>query len=150
MPVKQLMIAAAGATLMVAAPPAATPAKAATPAYCGTGLVAGLSLCLSWEMKRSEYRALIARANAGDRDAALTLAQFEDERDDIRSEGGKWWARAAQLGECQAIRKLRDDSARAGNVRVAAQWRKQIDRHRCTAQVDDERWMGSRWLLGKQ
>ncbi|HWU95481.1 MAG TPA: hypothetical protein VN029_07775 [Sphingomonas sp.] len=146
MSARKLGIAAAGAMLVAVTLPAATPARAAAAAYCGTGLVAGLSLCLSWEMKRSEYRALIARANAGDRDAALTLAQFEDERDDIRSDGGKWWARAAQLGECQAIRKLRDDAARTGKARVAAQWRKQIDRYNCTLEVSGERWMGGPWM----
>jgi hypothetical protein len=152
MPVKQLMIAAAGATLMVAALPAATPARAAAPAYCGGSLVAGLSLCLTWEMRVSEYRALIARANAGDRDAALTLAQFEDERAFANHSGpggGKWWARAAQLGECQALRRMRDAADQGRNAKAAAQWRKQIDRYNCTLQADGERWMGGPWMRDK-
>ncbi|WHU01724.1 MULTISPECIES: hypothetical protein [unclassified Sphingomonas] len=145
-----LLLAATAGLALATIPPATPEARASTVPFCGTGLVAGLAICLSWNIKRSEYRTLVARANAGDRDAALTLAQFEDERDDIQSDGRKWWARAAQLGECQAIRKLRDDAASAGNARLAAHWRKQVDRYRCTVRVYGERWMGSRWLLGKQ
>lgn len=145
-----LLLAATASLAVTTAAPVAPKAHASAAPWCGTGLVAGMAICISWEMKRSEYRALVTRANAGDRDAALTLAQFEDERDDIRSNGDRWWARAAYLGECQAIRKLRDDAARIGNARVTAHWRRQIDRHNCTAQVDSERWMGSRWLLGRQ
>lgn len=149
MPVRRLMIVAACTMPLVAAPPVATPARAATPAYCGASLVAGFSLCVTWEMRLSEYRALIARANAGDRDAALTLAQFEEYRAFTNHggpDGSKWWARAAQLGECQALRRQRDVAVLIGNAKGAAQWLKQIDRYNCTLEVTGERWMGGPWM----
>lgn len=133
-------IAISAAALAATAPPMATPATAANAGLCGSSLVAGTSLCV-WIMTMSEHRALVARANAGNRDAALKLAQFEDDRRDTRADASKWWRRAADLGECQAIRKLRDDAARIGNQRMAGYWRGQIGRYRCAPKVDRERMM---------
>jgi hypothetical protein len=94
-------------------------------------------------MKLSEYRALIKRANAGDAEAALTLAQFEDER--VLSGGaggGKWWRLAAEHGDCQALRHMRDLEIGRGNPAAASKWRARIRSNRCAPSVGSERWLG--------
>jgi hypothetical protein len=118
-------------------------ASVAPNARCGTGLVAGVSGCIEWMMKLSEYRDLIARAQKGDNVAAVKLAQFEDSRDDRRVEGGrKWWLLAAERGDCQALRTMRDAEKEAGRTAAADKWQARIRSHRCQSLVTGERWLG--------
>ncbi|MBC9032947.1 hypothetical protein IAG41_11130 [Sphingomonas sp. JC676] len=94
-------------------------------------------------LKLSEYRDLIARARKGDNDAAVKLAQFEDTRDDRTAEGGRrWWLLAAERGECQALRTMRDDESRRGRRAAAAKWRTRIRWNSCAPSVQGERWLG--------
>lgn len=118
---------------------------AGTPAPpCGGVLIAGAASCIKWEMKRSEYRALVKRANAGEAHAALVLAQFEDERVLNGGSGGaKWWLLAAKRGNCQALRHMRDLEINRGDRRAAAKWRTGIRQNRCAPFVRGERWFGA-------
>ncbi|NIJ21511.1 hypothetical protein FHS95_003214 [Sphingomonas naasensis] len=110
---------------------------------CGGVLIAGAASCIKWELKLSEYRALIRRANAGDAEAALKLAQFEDERVLHGGAGGaKWWLLAAERGDCQALRRMRDLATGRGDPALAAKWRTRIRWNRCAPSVDRERWLG--------
>jgi len=111
---------------------------------CGGVLVAGFAACLTWEMKVSEYRALTRRANAGDAEASLTLAQFEDDRALNGGPGGrKWWLLAAERGDCQALRHMRDVDVDRGRSAAAAKWRTRIRWNRCAPSVSGERWFGT-------
>ncbi len=110
---------------------------------CGTGLVAGMASCIEWMMKISEYRDLAARARKGDNEAAVKLAQFEDERRDRRPDGGwQWWILAAKRGDCQALRTVRDVETSMGRSAAAAQWQTLVRRNRCKPKVPGERWLG--------
>jgi hypothetical protein len=114
---------------------------ASSPAPCGA-LVAGVAGCIKWEMKLSEYRALVRRANAGDTEAAVKLAQFDDERLYDSARGRKWWILAAERGDCQALRYMRDVEAYGGRPAAAAKWRTRIRWNRCAPSVKYERRFG--------
>ncbi|MDF7774695.1 hypothetical protein P1X14_05500 [Sphingomonas sp. AOB5] len=132
-----------GAALLLLAA-SASPAHATTEARCGTGLIAGMSICIEWRMKLSEYRSLIARANRGDAEAALKLAQFEDEREDrpANTNPRNWWLLAAERGECQALRRMRNEAIRVGKPAEAGKWRTRIRWNQCAPTVRGERWLG--------
>jgi hypothetical protein len=116
---------------------------ASSPAYCGGVLVAGSALCIEWEMKLSEYRSLVRRAHAGDAEAALKLAQFEDERALNGGAGGwKWWLLAAERGDCQALRRMHQVASIEGQRATATRWRTRMRWAKCATTVSGERYLG--------
>ena len=106
---------------------------------CGALVAGAAATCLKWEMKVSEYRKLVRRAHAGDIEATLTLAQFDDERLYDGGRGRKWWLLAAERGDCQALRHMRDFES-GGRSAAAAKWRTRIRWNRCAPSVKHERW----------
>lgn len=117
--------------------PLAVPSRveARTELRCGVGLVAGMASCIDWKMKASEYRRLKARALKGDREASATLAFFEDAREDRVADNrdGQWRRLAAEQGDCDAIRILRDEALEKRQRATAVRWQTRIRWNGCAA-----------------
>jgi len=106
-----------------------TSASAATD-RCGPTLVAGMSLCLTWAMKRSDYASLVEKARAGDDDAADTLGDFHSlsMRAEEQHLQWRWWRLAAHRGHCNAIVKM---GGMSDHPKEARRWRAEAKRRRC-------------------
>jgi hypothetical protein len=131
-----LFLCAGLALLLAPAIPAIAPAHArADSSRCGVGLVAGVAGCITWHMKISEYKALVARAHAGDNAAALELAGFEEMREDrdVREPGRKWRLLAAERGDCNAIRGMLEGATRAKRSAEASRWQTRMRWNQCPA-----------------
>lgn len=117
------------AIILWPAPADAAPARADR---CGIGLVAGMAGCITWEMKASEYRDLVARAMVGDEQAMLELADFEYSREDLDGSDNarQWWEIAARRGNCTAFRALIDEAERRESA-DAARWKQRARAKKC-------------------
>lgn len=107
--------------LLSATSPVAPPPHGAG---CETALLAGLALCLTYTMKKSELDALVVEAEKGDAEAAETLAHFYSEWKQA-PEGAwrKWAVLAAERGSCWWINSLHYTAVENGHRAAARKWR---------------------------